>query len=82
MTETTKKAHAFTFNPEANGGEALMLCTQAIKEGDKPVCFEQELTLCSYCNNASFQLAGATFTPELLRQLADELEEFFDSVEE
>ena len=38
------------------------------------VFVNQELTLQSYCNSATFELIGSPFTPELLRQLANELE--------
>lgn len=68
------KAHVFTFNPEDNGGEALMLKTQFFDNGDGVLYTNQEITLQSYCNAASFELVGATITPDKLRQLANELE--------
>lgn len=68
--------HRFTFNKHDNGGEHLILKTTFIDNGDKEnnIYTNQELVLCSYCNEASFKLIGIQLTPELLRKLADELE--------
>lgn len=73
------KRHVFTFNPKDNSGESLSLVTNFIANGDKitkneGVYINQELTLQSYCNACSFNLIGAAITPEVLRQLANELE--------
>lgn len=69
------KTHSFVFNPGDNGGESLMLTTVFVPNGDPGVvCPEQTLTLQSYCNSASFNLVGAPMTPDILRQLANELE--------
>lgn len=68
--------HVFLFNPQDNGGESLVLTTDIIANGDPGVVFtNQELTLQSYCNGASFDLVGAPLTPENLRRLANELDE-------
>ena len=63
-------SHFFEFNPDSNGGESLTLSSE-YTDGD----WQQELTLCSYFNSASFHLSNA-LTPENLRQLANELESF------
>ena len=72
--------HYFVFNEEDNSGESLSLTTKFIRNGDpitdkEGVCLNQELTLQSYCNAATFQLSGALFTSENLRKLANELEQ-------
>lgn len=66
--------HHFTFNPSDNGGESLVLQTSFISSGDGGVYLEQKLQLNSYTNSATFNLAGATMTSSMLRQLADEIE--------
>lgn len=67
--------HVFTFNEQDNGGEALTLVTKLVPNGDPGVILlEQELSLQSYGNCASFTLSGAPMTPELLRELANQLE--------
>ncbi len=71
------------FNNEDNVGESLSLTTAMYSNGDpvkynngklEGVYFNQELTLHSYCNSASFNLVGAAITPSLLRELANQLE--------
>jgi hypothetical protein len=69
--------HSFIFNPKDNGGEALTLKTVFYDNGDgipKGIYIHQELELQSYSNSVTYNLIGATLTPENLRQLADELE--------
>lgn len=71
--------HVFVFNEKDNGGESLSLTTRFISNGDEitekeGIYVNQELSLQSYCNSASFNLCGCTITPESLRQLANELE--------
>ena len=79
--------NAFRFNADSNGGEALILTTEFIANGDnitkkEGVYLNQELTLESYFNSASFNLSGAILTPALLRELADKLEETRNSLVE
>jgi hypothetical protein len=79
MTDKILCTHVFVFNENDNGGESLMLTTRFISNGDEitekeGVYINQELTLHSYCNSASFNLFGSTITPESLRKLANELE--------
>jgi len=71
-------SHFFTFNPSDNGGEGLTLETIFLDNGDgkEGVYLNQTLTLQSYCNSASFGLVGACLTPEKLRELANQLDEF------
>lgn len=71
--------HSFLVDPNENGGESLTLTTKFIANGDpvtedSGVFLNQELTLQSFCNSATFLLCGTTFSPERLRQLANELE--------
>lgn len=65
--------HTFVFNENNNSGESLSLTTKLNENG-----MHQSLSLMSYSNSASFDLAGASFTPEKLRKLADELEGFLN----
>ncbi len=70
--------HVFTLNPQDNGGETVDITTTLFHNGDpgaQGIFLNQEITLQSYCNSASFNLHSATLTPELLRKFADELEE-------
>ena len=66
--------HVFSFNPKDNGGEALLLVTTFYDNGDG-IYLQQELSLHSYCNTASFNLLGVALTAKSLRQLANELDE-------
>lgn len=68
------KRHVFDFSPGTNGGESLTLTTDFYDNGDKDAYMNQEFSLQSYCNSASFQLVGTPLTPGLLRKLANELE--------
>lgn len=70
----------FVFNDKDNGGESLSLTTTYIDNGDDVtekcdgIYINQELTLQSYSNSATFNLCGAFLTPENLRELANELD--------
>jgi len=70
--------HVFIFNEHDNGGESLSLTTSFFDNGDgipQGLYLNQELTLSSYGNSATFTLCGATLTPKLLRELANQLDE-------
>ena len=70
------KTESFDFTPELNSGEGLTLTMKFFDNGDgipDGLYVEQELTLQSYGNSATFNLNEA-FTPENLRELADQLE--------
>ncbi len=67
--------HVFCFNPRDNGGEALLLTTELLDNGDGEIYTSQKLSLQSYCNAANFHLMGAPITSKSLRQLANELDE-------
>ena len=67
--------HVFCFNPEDNGGESLVITTKMLRNEDGEIYTTQELSLYSYGNIASFHLHGAVITPDMLRQLANELDE-------
>jgi len=70
--------HCFEIG-DGPGGESLTLKSELIHngEGEKPI-LNQELTLQSYCNSASFTLCGTPFTPSILRDLANQLEYFMN----
>jgi hypothetical protein len=77
MTEKQLHRHVFCFDEKNRGGEALILKTEFIDNGDNnenSIFVNQELTLHSYCNSATFNLCGTPLTPETLRKLANELE--------
>lgn len=70
------KRHNFCFNSKDNGGESLCLVTEFFDNGDgipDGVYIIQKLCLQSYSNAAEFLLSGL-FTPENLRNLANQLE--------
>ena len=74
MEQEKQIKHYFTFNEDANGGEAVSLHT-AIRVDEDGECFlEQELCLNSYGNMASI-FVGNIFTPDNLRKLETELRE-------
>jgi hypothetical protein len=76
--DTELARNVFCFNEDTNGGESLILVTKFYTNGDpgiEGIMLNQELTLASYGNSATFNLCGASFTPDLLRKLADEIEE-------
>lgn len=70
----------FVINDKDNGGESLSLTTIYIDNGDDVttksdgIYMNQELSLQSYSNSATFNLTSAVFTPEILRELANELD--------
>lgn len=70
----------FCFNKHDNGGEALTLTVKYYDNGDAAaglpngIYMNQELTLASYGNSASFNLCGTALTPETLRELANIME--------
>lgn len=85
MRDKVLKEHSFCFNNQDNGGESLTLTTTYVANGD-PISendglyVNQELTLQSYCNSVSLNLTNYMFTPERLRQLANQLESARNSI--
>lgn len=85
QTETPLHREVFVFNKDDNGGESLSLKIDYFDNGDAAhglpdgIYTNQELSLQSYCNSASFNLAGAAFTPENLRELANILERGYNT---
>ena len=83
MTEKLINRHTFIFNKGDNGGEQLILTTTFFADVDdngnyvEPgnVYRNDELSLQSYCNSASFNLYCSSLTPAILRELADSLEQ-------
>lgn len=80
MPATLLHREVFVFNKKDNGGETLSLAIEYIDNGDAAaglpngIYMNQELSLQSYCNSASFNLVGAQLTPENLRELANLME--------
>lgn len=76
MSDKLLAKHQFVFNKHDGGGEALWLTTKVYSNGDPGgIYLNQDLVLQSYCNSATFNLVGAQVTPELLRELANQLDE-------
>ena len=75
MSEIIGK-HEFVVNKKDNGGESVTISTEIHDNGDKTnnIWLSQTITLMSYCNSASFTLCGSPLTPEILRELANELD--------
>lgn len=77
MIDNFLTRHVFIFNKQDNSGEQLSLVTEFYDQGDGPtsVYSTQKIFLNSYCNEVVINLHGFTITPDMLRQLADEMEE-------
>lgn len=73
--------HSFTFNQNNNSGEEVSLDTTMYDNGDGVIYYNQEISLQSYCNSASINLVGTQITPNMLRQLANELEKVHNKAE-
>ena len=73
-------------NESGLGGEGLSLHVKFIDNGDKieynkdgevennGIFMNQEISLQSYCNSASIKLFGNPLTPDMLREMANQLE--------
>lgn len=63
-----------------NSGEGVFVETDIVDNGDRDkglktgVFLNQRIVLNSYCNSAQFNLFADCFSPEKLRELANELE--------
>lgn len=80
MSDEELGRSVFSFNEDDNGGEQLILVTKLYHNGDVGGYYtNQELTLNSYCNAASFTLTGCQISPEKLRELANQLESFLNT---
>lgn len=65
----------FVFNPQDKDGNTISMMTEYFNNGVPGGVFtNQEITLYSNSNSASFHISGFTITPEMLRNLADQLE--------
>lgn len=79
MKEKPLHREVYVFNKEENGGGQLSLTIDYYDNGDaahglpQGILINQELTLQSYCNSASFNLTS-DFNPKNLRELADTIE--------
>jgi hypothetical protein len=75
------KTLTYTLNPAENGGESLILKTEFFDNGDHAkglpngIYTNQTLTLQSYGNSASLHLCGTQLTSEILRDLANKLDQ-------
>jgi hypothetical protein len=65
--------HCFVFNKNSNGGESVSLDTDFWESEVGDISTTHSFSLQSYLNSAQITFGGQ-ITPELLRQLADELE--------
>ena len=65
--------HSFIFNPKDNGGEAIILSTDFCDNGDEVAYTIQKLSLQCYGKEVEITVSDV-FTPENLRQLANELD--------
>lgn len=78
--ETPLHEESFCFNKEDNGGESLILKIKYYDNGDAAhglpdgILMNQELSLQSYGNSATFNLCGSAFTANELRELANLIE--------
>jgi hypothetical protein len=73
----------FVFNEKDNGGEQLVLTTDLYHNGDPGGFYtNQELSLNSYSNSASFNLTGCQLTPEKLRELANQLDKMISTAKD
>lgn len=70
-----KNITSYEIGKSANSGESLFLITHYKINEEGNVFLSQELTLQSYMNSASFNLYGSVFTPEVLRDIANKIEE-------
>jgi len=69
--------HVFSTNPKSNGGEAILVITEFMDNGDDKnnIWLSQRIVLNSYGNSAEIVVGnGCAFTPTKLRQLADMLD--------
>lgn len=80
MRDKVYQTHIAILNPNSNGGEAVYVTTHFVGNGDpitdkEGIYLQQEINLESYSNEACIRLFGAYFTPEFLRNWANELEQ-------
>lgn len=80
MRQKLVEVHVFCFNPHQNGGESFILSSKIIDDGDDEPLLEQQLILNSYGNSTTLNIPN--LTPQILRQLADELEQKLISAKE
>lgn len=70
-------SHYVEIGAHSNSGEALMLRTEWFSNGDEDggLFMNQQITLHSYSNSASFSLGSKILDPGTLRWLADQIED-------
>jgi len=76
--------HYFEVPPDTNGGESVSIETKFFSNGDPMpdgLIIKQVITLSSYSNRVSFFLEGNVLTPEILRDLADQLDRKIEQIE-
>lgn len=73
-----KSTHTFLANPNSNGGESFLITTDIYHNcdpGPLGIQLNQSFSLHSYGNSANISIGCmAALTPEVLRELADQLE--------
>ena len=72
MSSNLIETKTYKLNPEANGGEAVLL-TVSFFSDDVAVYTNEEFSLRSYSNSASINTIGV-LRPKQLRTLADQIE--------
>ena len=71
--------HHFVFNPKDHSDEQINIQTDFYHNGDPNGIFTNQcITMQSCCNHASMHLYGCQITPQILRHLADELEQAYE----
>jgi len=75
MQEKLLHTEKFVISPKESGGEALIFITEYYDNGDKEIFTNQRIVLHSYCNNATINLYGIQITSDILRELANKLDE-------
>jgi len=69
--------HTFALNPNANGGEAVSLSTTVDHQG---LITHQTLEVNSYGNVVTVTLGDAVMSPEVLRRIASDMEQYFNTL--
>lgn len=75
MSTTRPPTFIYHFNPEENGGEAIMLSSSLVREDPDESFVTQEFSMDSYGNSSSLHMSFY-LTPDKLRDCANKLEKF------
>lgn len=72
--------HRFLLEPQSSGGESVVLITMYFRYNNGDIFTNHKVVLNSYSNSANILLTSPLFTPQRLREWADELESKMISV--